>query len=63
MPQIEIEIEKTSKKFGLLPFLCIFCQIFDTLVSFQLCYLQFCQLMSARVDWSEKLILTIGGTS
>ena len=31
MPQIAIEIEKTSKKFGLLPFLCNFCQIFDTL--------------------------------
>ena len=30
MPQIAIEIEKTSKKFGLLPFLCHFCQIFDT---------------------------------
>ena len=36
MPQIAIEIEKkTSKKFGLLPFLFIFCQIFDTLASFE----------------------------
>ena len=35
MPQIAIEIEKTSEKFGLLPFLCKFCQIFDTLVSLE----------------------------
>ena len=35
MPQIAIEIEKTSKKFGLLPFLCNFCQIFDTLASLE----------------------------
>ena len=35
MPQMTIEIEKTSKKFGLLPFLCNFCQIFDTLASLQ----------------------------
>ena len=27
MPQIAIESEKTSKKYGLLPFLCNFCQI------------------------------------
>ena len=33
MPQIAIENEKTSKKFGLLPFLCNFCQNFDTLAS------------------------------
>ena len=30
MPQIAIEIEKTSEKFELLPFLCNFYQIFDT---------------------------------
>ena len=35
MPQIAIEIEETSKKFGLLPFLCMFCQIFDTLASLE----------------------------
>ena len=35
MPQIAIEIEKTSKKFGLLPVLCNFCQIFDTLASLE----------------------------
>ena len=34
-PQIAIEIEKTSKKFGLLQFLCNFCQIFDTLASLE----------------------------
>ena len=33
MPQIAIEIEKTSKNFGLLPFLCNFCQIFDNIAS------------------------------
>ena len=32
--QIAIEIEKTSKKFGL-PFLWYFCQIFDTLASLE----------------------------
>ena len=35
MPQIAIEIDITSKKFGLLPFLCNFCQIFDTLASLE----------------------------
>ena len=35
MPQIAIEIEKTSKKFGLLLFLCNFCQTFDTLASLE----------------------------
>ena len=35
MPQIAIEIEKNSKKYGLLPFLCYFCQIFDTLASLE----------------------------
>ena len=35
MPQIAIEIEKTSKKFGLLPVLCNFCQIFDSLASLE----------------------------
>ena len=35
MPQIEIKNEKTSKKFGLLPFLCNFCQIFVTLASLE----------------------------
>ena len=35
MPQIAIEIEKTSKKFGLLPLLCNFCQSFDTLASLE----------------------------
>ena len=35
VPQIAMEIEKTSKKFGLLPFLCNFCQIFDTFPSLE----------------------------
>ena len=35
LPQIAIEIEKTAKKFGLLPFLCNFCQIFETLASLE----------------------------
>ena len=35
MPQIVIESEKTSKKVGLLPFLCNFCHIFDTLASLE----------------------------
>ena len=35
MRQIAIEIEKSSKKFGLLPFLCNFCQIFDPLASLE----------------------------
>ena len=35
MPQIAIKIEKTSKKFGILPFLCNFCRIFDTLASLE----------------------------
>ena len=35
MPQIAIEIEKFSKKFGILPFLFTFCQIFDTLASLE----------------------------
>ena len=35
MPQITIQIEKTSKKLSLLPFLCNFCQIFDTLFSLE----------------------------
>ena len=40
MPQIAIEIEKTSKKFGLLPFFCNFCQIFDTLASLEVINIQ-----------------------
>ena len=35
MPQIAIEIEETSKKFELLPFLCNFRQIFDKLASLE----------------------------
>ena len=35
MPQIAIEIENTSKKVGLLPFLCNFCQSFDKLASLE----------------------------
>ena len=34
-PRMAIENEKTSKKFGLLPFFCNFCQIFDTLASLE----------------------------
>ena len=35
MPQIAIEIEKTSKMFGLLQFLCNLCQVFETLANLE----------------------------